>query len=352
MKTSTSLKKKGIAHRGSVVIADVARASKCSITTVSHVMNRIVHARVSNETRMRVEQAVRELGYQPNRMGRALASSKTMLIGLVTDYGPGDFPNETSQLEIIAGVQSVLCDAEYDLVLIHRQKSESWARSSGVDGAILLSPRSNADISIFTASGLPIVVMEPSFRVGVSSVGVDEAYAVGQALEHLIELGHRRIAFIGPKSDTSCMGLRTEAYFSIMREHGLEPMNELLFGDDPSILCQLLDAVPEIVRAEGITGILAMTDGLGIRAMNRLRLASIIAPRDISIIGIDGTVASQISIPPLSTVRNPVQERGERAAHMLMGLIRNPRQPVEHVVFAVSLIRRESTAPLSQTKLL
>jgi LacI family transcriptional regulator len=326
-----------------VTIADVARASACSITTVSHVINEVSSARVSADTRKRVRDSIQKLGYRPNRMGRALANRRTMMIGLVADYEAGDFPLETARMEIISGIQSVLNNSDFDLVLIHPQKAASWARSRGVDGAIVVSPLKLDDVKIFTDSGITVVAMEPATRLPVSTVGADEFYAVRQALEHLIELGHQRIAFIGPVKHPSCMGLRTEAYRQIMREHNLPPMDDLLFSEDSSNLMPLLDSVPEIVKARRITGILAMTDGLAVRAMNRMRKEGMVAPQDISIIGIDGTLMSNVSIPPLSTVRNPLHERGRRAAEMLLKQIQNPHLPIEHIVFAVSLIRREST---------
>lgn len=331
---------------GQATIADVAKASKCSITTVSHVMNRVPGARVSDKTRQRVEESSKKLGYRPHRIGRALASRKSMMIGLVVNYSESlCFPLERSHMDITAGIQSVLGNEEYDLVLIHRHKAASWADGRGVDGAILLSITSNDEIEPFIMQGIPVVVMEPNAPMPVPTVGIDEAGAVYQAIDHLTKLGHRKIAFIGHRTHPSCMGLRTIAYHRIMNEHGLEPMNHLLFTEDPESLSNVLQLLPQTVKTQGITAILGITDGVAVRAMNSLQKAGVAVPDDVSLMGIDGNVTSQVSMPPLTTIYNPLLERGRRAAEMLLDHIRRQNLPTVHVNFATSLVCRESTAP-------
>lgn len=326
-----------------VTIADVAEKCGCSITTVSQVINRVSGARISKALRKRVENIAQELNYQPNRMGRALASRRTMIVALVTDFQRAVFPIEVAQLEIISGIQAVLRPTEYDLALIHRHKGAAIARSRGVDGVILLSPESMEEVQPFIDSNTALVVLEAAVPMPVATVGIDEAQAVRLAIEHLIGLGHRRIGYFGIESSPSCMGIRSRSYHETMAAHGLEVVQSLLFHLDD--LEEKLESCPEAVRRDSITGIVCMTDGLAVKVMNRLRREGILAPRDVSVVGIDGSVTSQISIPPLTTIYNPLLERSSRAAEMLLGRIEDPRRPVEHITFGVSLIRRESSGP-------
>ena len=325
-----------------VSIVDVARACKCSITTVSQVMNGVAKARISKQTRDRVQGILRRLNYSPNRMARALASRKTWTVALVSDYD-SQYPIAMAQLEIIAGIQSVLASTHYDLTLVHRHKGAAAARSRGFDGAILLSPRDMEELQPFIDSGIPAIVMEPGFPVPVPSVGIDEAQAVRLQVEHLADLGHRRIGYFGISKSPSSMRLRAEGYRRVMAELGLEPM-ESLFFHEPEAVFQGLASMPEAIRRDGITAVAFMSDSLAIRALSILQTAGLRVPQEVSVVGIDGSLASQVSLPPLTTVYNAVLERSKRAADMLLARMKNADLPVEHITFGVSLVMRSSTA--------
>ena len=328
-------------------IADVAQMCGCSITTVSHVVNHVSRARVSKVLRERVEEAARQLNYQPSRLGKGLASRKTMMIAFVTDFLRATlYPIELARSEIQFGIQSVLRPTKYDLALVQRHKSASLAQSGGVDGAIMLNALSMDEIQPFIDSAIPLVVMEPTIPMPVPTVGIDEAGTMRLAVEHLIGLGHTGIGCLGLEPAPTGLGSRTRSYQETMARHGLRAITSLLFHqqDDQEPEAKVKSCL-EAVRRRSVTAIACMTDGLAFRVASLLRSEGIMIPRDVSVVGIDGSLTSQICVPPLTTVYNPLLERGSRAAEMLLGCIENPRRPVEHITFGVSLIRRESSGP-------
>jgi len=314
-----------------VTIKDVAKRANVSITTVSRVINETEHS-VSPETRERVLQAIRELGFYPNALARGLHRNETKTIGLVIpDISNPYYPS------IVRGVEDEAQAQGYTIILANayrsREKTVKYLnvfREKRVDGIIFTGGgivRDASEDKFFEQSKIAAVVIGKSYNVKLPSVQVNNVQAAREACEYLIQKGHNKIATItGPDNSTTAVD-RLEGYCQALKHNGIEIREDLIihgnFEFDSGY--KAIDILLE--KEKDVTAIFAHNDMMAIGAMKALTEKGLRIPEDIAIIGFDNIPLSLYVTPVLSTVTVPVYEMGRTSMKILADLLANVEVP-------------------------
>ncbi len=347
MRKSRDTTTAGKPHHRMTTIQDMARELGLSAMTVSRALNH--HPDVKTETRQRILALAAKRHYRPNRWARSLVTRKSEIVGVVIpDISHSYFS------EITRGVQDAIEQRGYNLMLCHshgdshRELQEiDMLVGSRVEGLIVASQRTADSPEPFIdleQQGVPFVLIDRFFTgYDCARVVVDDV-AVGRlATEHLIKLGHRKIAHIPGPNVTSSL-LRTEGYFATLKEHGLPVKQEWIVSGDfqkqggYEAMRALLDL------SERPTAVFAGNDPGAIGAIGSCRDAGLDVPRDISIIGAGCIEGSYHPNPFVTTVDWPRTELGRHAAEMLLRLVAGERFEERHVTLKPELRVRQSTA--------
>ncbi|WP_404710585.1 LacI family DNA-binding transcriptional regulator [Sphingomonas sp. MMS24-J13] len=327
-------------------IQDVARYAAVSTATVSRVLSQ--PGLVATATRTRVLQAVERLGYEPNRMARNLrqarASKILLTVPVISNPVFGD---------MIQGVERVAREAGYAVILGETLQNPGqqdvysmMLASREVDGIIFTSPivpPSLAQAIAKQGGRAPIVnAFEHSADFGVSSVHIDDGGAAELAVTHLIELGHRRIGAIPGVMEAMTSRDRLRGVRMAMTRHGLADELRIRHGDF-TIESGLVAA--SALMADGVTGLFCFSDEMAIGALAAVRQAGLGCPSDISVIGFDGIRFGRYCDPPLTTIAQPAEDVGSRAARILLETIAGTQTELLDVILPHELVVRGSTGP-------
>jgi LacI family transcriptional regulator, galactose operon repressor len=336
-----------------VTIRDVARQAGVSLSTVSQVLNgRPGYA--SATTRDRVLEVARELGYRPNALARGLVTSRTGTLGIViTDITRGFFTKVVGSIEQVASQQgySVLL-ACADGIQPEQTALETFL-DKRVDGIICMSStmETSADHILQVARlGVPLVVINrPLHTTELNQIAWDDVEIGQRATEHLIGLGHRRIAHLnGMHHGTGRRSAvdRIVGYRAALTAAGI-PIDESLIvegGFDYHIAFAACGRLFD--RPNPPTAVFAANDSMAIAIINALHRRHLRVPDDVSVVGANDDLHAVHVDPPLTTVRLPVTVAGRRAAELILAAIGAPStaEPISEMV-ASELVVRGSTAP-------
>lgn len=318
-----------------------------SQTTVSLVLNNSPAGRsIPQHTRDRVLEAARKFHYRPNYFARSLRNSRSMSVGvIVPDLSDGYFP------EVMNAVELRLLKADYFYVTVNHYRRPEVARENSVrlmnrsvDGLLLLD--TDADIHV----PIPVVAISSHNRApGIVNIVLDHDRAAQLALGHLRDLGHERIVLMkGPPGITDA-GYRWESIVRTAAEMGIPVLPELC------IHMQAATQSPEaaylhmrelLARTRDFTAVFCFNDIAAIGAMRALRDAKLRIPEDVSVVGFDDIMTAAYCEPALTTVKQPLEAMGAKAAEILLARIEAPDQehPIE-TVMEPQLMVRESTGP-------
>jgi LacI family transcriptional regulator len=330
--------------RTRVTIRDVAERAGVSVATVSKVINQ--RYGVSADTFARVQAVINELGYEASLVAQSLRNHKTNVIGiLVADLEP-------FSTELLKGAGDAIRGSGFELVVYsaggRAGDMVGWerrylSRLSGtlVDGAVLVTPT-----VVEVRHGAPVVAVDP--HTGPSelpTVDSDNLHGARLATEHLLALGHRRIALLAGRPDLQSAQLREQGYRDALAAAGV-PVDEALIqvGAYDAHLSAL--AAHELLGSpQRPTAVFAANDVSAIATIEVAQSLGLRVPEDLSVVGFDNIPESVLCTPPLTTVNQPIRTMGERAVELLIGLIRE--QPAErtHLTLATDLVVRGSTAP-------
>jgi len=327
-------------------IAEIARRANVSTATVSRTLNQ--SGPVKAATARKVWRAVTELNYYPNSHARALVSGRSRLIGLiVSDISNPFFP------ELIEAFQSLAAEKQYDILLtstdyLTERMTECLRRmlERKVDGVAMMT--SEMDLSLIKELGkrnVPIVFMDVG-QMGprMSHVAIDYGNGVRQAVDHLVGLGHRHIAFITGPLDLHSARTRRQAFLDGLRHHGLTPERKMIRegmhtaeGGEQAMAALLRLAKPP-------TAVVCSNDWTAIGALHATHAAGRRVPEDLSIVGFDDIPLTRYTHPPLTTVRMTASDVGSTAFTALFRLI--SQEAVEGDVYQIPtrLVIRSSTA--------
>ena len=342
---------------GHVNLRMLADHLELSQTTVSLVLNNSPSAKsIPPETRQRVMEAAQRLNYRPNYFARSLRQSRSMSVGvLAPDLSEGYFTR------VMSGVVEQLTAAHYFyFTACHDWKKdliEQYPRmlvERAVDGFLLLN--TPADV---IQVPVPVVAISAHSAVeNVTNIVLDHHAAVEQALKHLYDLGHRKIAFMrGPRAIPDSE-YRWESILEVSREIGLkiDPANVIRIDTAGwSMKAGIHPMAPEIgykpmkallEKSRDFTAIFCFNDIAAIGAIRALKDAGCSVPGDVSVVGFDDIQSAAYQTPSLTTVRQPLMEMGRRGAEVLLDRIANrEKQYPGEIVMAPELIVRESTGP-------
>ena len=328
-----------------VTLEMVAERAGVSPSTVSRILNGT--AVVSPEKRTAVDEAIATLGFVPNPVARGLAGGRTLSVGVLTQAIDSPFYGAA-----LRGIEGALGAAGYSPLFMsgHWQADEESRcidvlRSRRVDGLIVLTGRLSDAALRSVARSLPVVVTGRRLKAtNLVSLDFDHREGARQATQHLLELGHRRIAFIGGVAEHPDAVEREQGYRLALGAAGVRVDPALVvpgaFTEHSGV--QAVERLLE--RRVRFTAIFAANDQMALGAALALYRAGKRVPDDVSLVGFDDVAGSLYAVPPLTTVHNPIQEIGELAARAMLALLAGEKARVE--VPAPRLIVRESTRAL------
>jgi LacI family transcriptional regulator len=327
-------------------IYDVARLAGVSTATVSRAVNGT--ARIAPDTRAVIDAAVGELGYRPNTIARSLVTKSTQTIALLLPDIANPFYAELvrgiQQRALATGHTMLLCTTEGD-----PEREEAYLtllRAKQVDGVLvdgLVLPPDR--IAHFVREGLPIVCLDRDVdSTSVPLVQVDNRLGARMATEHLLSLGHRRVAHISGARDLGISEERIAGYRDAHGAVGLEPDLALLavgsFTDEGGY-----EAMRTLLARTELTAVFAANDLSAIGVINALVESGRRVPEDVSVVGFDDSPLMGYIDPPLTTVRQPVREMALVAVRSLLDEILGVGSPHTELVFRPELVVRRSTGP-------
>lgn len=331
-----------------ITIVDVADEAGVSYATVSRVINNKDH--VSPEKRERVLRAMAQLGYVANMQARSLAGGASRVVGLLVDYLSSSYMDE-----IIRGIDEALDAENYDLMLYttHRRKTKESAYVTKLtrklaDGLLLILPRNaGAYLDTLRQRQFPHVLVDYlSDRQNVPSVSTTNFRGAYDAMSFLLSLGHRRIGFITGTMEFGCARDRLDGYRAALKDHGIPA--------DPQLVCEGNFMQPQGYQSaqkllslpEPPTAIFSSNDMMAFGVMEAARERGLRLPEDLSIVGFDDIPQASHVHPALTTVRQPLEEMGRSAAHLLLKYIAHPTAEIERIELPTRLVIRESCQAL------
>ena len=344
----------------SATLSDIAASVGVAPMTVSRVLNQ--NGYVSDKTRDAVLSVVKEMNYRRNGLARSLKRQRTDTIGLVL----GDISNPYST-ELARAVRQAATANDYNLFICiseHSAEEDIAAfeslTSHSVDG-IIVATRANDSgdeyLKSIVENNVPVVVIgRDLFHEKIDYISADNLDGGFEATQHLIDLGHRRIGFIGATLDGGAKLKRLQGYLDALKKHDIEVDSRLITGRR-----EATSGVPgystEEIGYEGMkrllslpnrpTAVFARNDFTAIGAMTAIKESGLRIPQDIAIIGFDDIPLAVHMSPSLSTVRQPMRLQGQLAAEMLLRRIEGGGDIIrEEKILNCELIIRESTVSL------
>lgn len=321
----------------------VAKEAGVSIATVSRIINGT--AKVSSERKDAVEAAIAKLNFRPNAAARGLALGKSNTIGVITQAIDSPFYGEG-----LRGIEDYLQQRGYTALFMSGNWNEadegrcmSELLSRRVDGIIIFSGRLDDRQLSHYAKQVPIVVSGRSLKApGIFSLPVDDERGALLATRHLIELGHRRIAFIAGILDHPDASLRFKGYRRALTEAGIAHDPKLVVPGDfheeggVEATSRLLDSGTKF------TALFCVNDQSAYGACLALYRSGLNCPRDVSVVGFDDLHSSTYRVPPLTTVRQSIRVLGESSGAAMLQMLEGQKPDIS--LPQVELVVRESTA--------
>lgn len=331
---------------GKPTIRDVALHAGVSHQTVSRVINR--EKSVSPETRKRVEEAIDLLGFRPNAIARYMAKGSTRTIACIS-------PNLTDYTfsSLIEGAETYARTKGYFLMSASAPNAEAFAKlvdqlvkSRRAEALLVINPYAD-DRKNFLPLDVPVVLMGARPRSeGLASVALDDVQGGFIAAQHLISLGHKRIALLSGPLGEDCTQDRSEGFQRAMAEAQIEIDPELLYAGDWSATSGQQGVENFLKSKDGVTAIFAQNDRMAVGAIHQLQKKGFSIPGDISVVGFDDMPLASYFNPPLSTVRQDILSIGSSAAQLLLDAIKDSSLPKQQLLFAPELVIRSSTSAL------
>jgi LacI family transcriptional regulator len=333
-------------------INDVAELSGVSITTVSRVING--NYPVSEKTKKKVNTVIEELGFRPNLLARSLIQDKTQTIGVLTPSIENLFFSE-----VIKGIDSYVEDKDYRSFLCNTDGDPDKEKAlidslinRHVDGIIVIDPRTkNIKSGYYEGVGkrLPLVLIN-GYSEGVQCNFVlnDDVTGTLEALRYFVDKGYNKLGLLRGKSSHS-YDLKEQVFIKFCEEQNLSgQVIRIPDGNGLETVQQAKDQVMEHLKEKSeqrVEAMLCCNDFMAVGALNGARASHVHVPKDLSLIGFDNTIVSQITEPALSTVDHHMSELGTTAARRIVKLIRAVNHKDENntkISVATNLILRDS----------
>jgi DNA-binding LacI/PurR family transcriptional regulator len=330
-------------------IKDIAQLAGVSKATVSRVLNNI---KVRPEYKEKVDRVLKETGYKPNRIARELVSKKTKLIGMIM---PSIKPNVYSH--VVEGVNRLLQKKGYSLILTttlefgqqsskHEVEALEFMKDRQVEGVIYVPQIICPEIIEYLKDyDTPIVSLTEKLKgTSIPALTFDDYNAAKSIVQHLIDLGHKDIAFIGITDEYYATGfLRKKGYMDALKENNM-PIDDDRIINGGFTLVEGYSSARELMNKGNLkpTAIFAALDRIAYGTMSYLNKAGYRVPEDISVVGIDDDDLSSYYTPPLTTIYYDFVKTGEIIANMLLQIINDRQVLVEDRKMGFSIRKRGS----------
>jgi LacI family transcriptional regulator len=335
-----------------VTIEDVAREAGVSITTVSRVVNDNYPVKI--ETRQRVEEAIKRLNYRPNPIAVSLVRKTTNIIGVIV---PGISNMYFS--DVVSGIEKYLKEYDYDVFLVSEVKDAKSEKKyvnkfidRFVDGLIVLDPKTENILSGFysdVSKRIPLVLVN-GYNEGIDLNFVISIQEKGfcEAMEYLINLGHKKIAFVRGEKSYS-YDLKENIYKEYMNK--IKSPYIIINTDDGNTIEVVKNTENKIAEindryriGRDITAFCACNDLMAFGILNGCSNLGLSVPKDVSVVGFDNIMISEMSNPKLTTVDQNMKTLGKKAAELIVKTIKNENKKPQKVFVDTLLIKRESCA--------
>lgn len=338
------------AQTAKTTLASVAELAGVSVPTVSKVING--RDDVAEPTRKRVRAALTRLDYESPAQRRVRSSAPAM-VDLVFDG-----LNTSYSLAILMGITTLAAAENVEVVLStvtpgklkstnHLEWSSRLA-DSGRTGLILVTSEITSEqLEAFARRNIPVVVIDPLNPPpsGYISIGATNWAGGKAAAEHLVELGHRRIAFVGGPDAAECSMARLHGYLAALRAHGIDVPDGYIVSGNFNRESGVRGAAALLSLDNPPTAIFAGSDLTALGVLDEARRRGLRVPEDLSVVGFDGTELTEQSVPRLTSVSQPLQEMGRTALRSVLRLANGEELESLHVELATTLVVRNSTAP-------
>jgi DNA-binding LacI/PurR family transcriptional regulator len=327
-------------------IGEIARRARVSTATVSRTLNQ--SGAVRPETARKVWRAAAALNYYPNSHARALVSGRSHLLGLiVSDITNPFFP------ELVHRFEALATQHQYDVILTSTDYKTAYMTNCvrrmlerKVDGvAIMTSEMDMGMIKDLARRGVPLVFLDVG-HVGhrMSHVLIDYANGIRQAVDHLIDLGHRRVGFIAGPLDLLSARMRRQAFLDSVRARGIAPEQKLVREGTHTAEGGQQAMTALLKQTRRPTAVVCSNDWTAIGALHAIDAAGLRVPDDISIVGFDDIPLASYTRPPLTSVRMSARDVGSTAFDALFRLIGGDRLEGDVYQVPTQLVVRQSTA--------
>ena len=333
----------------SATIKDVAKKAKVAVSTVSLVMNG--KGPVSKDTEQKVLKAIEELHYHPQRSARGLATKRSGNFGFILS-GDHFSHAEPFYTKIFLGTEFEARAYDYYILLttiepkVTNHNIPRFLLERNVDGVILAGTVPTEIVEYIHKNELPIVLIDYFLpQIYHSTILIDNEMGIRLVIDHLLELGHRKIAFIGGDVDHPSMQVRCATFISYLQQKGIEVSDTFVecmgtaSGNEAGFEAanRLLD------RKLGFTAIVAANDAMAVGTLRACRDRKITIPDEMAVTGFDNVESSIAARPTLTTVHVPKEEMGAAAVRHLVDVINGKSSQGVKTVLPVKLVVREST---------
>ncbi|ULH17017.1 LacI family DNA-binding transcriptional regulator (plasmid) [Deinococcus sp. KNUC1210] len=333
------------AGRKAATLADVAALAGVSQQTVSRVVTG--QGRVATRTMARVQEAIGQLNYVPNRLAQALARQRTQSIGFATNdialHAPSQLASGIERAARERGY-SVIVSIVYDYGLAPVTQAVRALKERQVDGLLINASLSREDAAELQERfhDIPCVFLDVPHDAPVHAALLDQYHGARLAAEHLTALGHTRVAFIREPGSAVAEHSRLQGWRDVLAEHGLEAVAQQ--EGDWSAASGYTAALRLLASGIAFSGLLVANDQMAVGALRALWERGLRVPGDVSVIGYDDTAESALLIPPLTTVRQDFPTLGRRAFYHLLELLDGETLPPRVTLTRPDLTVRTSTA--------
>ena len=333
-----------------VTMTDIAKDAGVSLATVSYIINKRSDQTIAPETIKKVNDSIVKLGYIPNFSARALASSRSMLLGLVipqTEKKEKMMFSNTFYGEFLSSFEYEARKRGYNILISGMDIDTSYvkiAKQRCLDGVVAVGLQQSSELDELVNSGIPLVLVDSYVETDKAGcINLSDREGGRLATSHLMEKRHKRIALVtGYTNERGVNSERFSGYKEALEEGELEYDPTLVYSGTVSY--QFGEKIGEEIaeNRNGITGIFATADILAIGVINGLKKKGVKVPEEVSVVGFDDGLLSSVSDPGLTTVHQDVDKKAVLAAEMIISIVKNKSEAKESIVLNVSLTERQS----------
>ncbi|OIK14787.1 LacI family DNA-binding transcriptional regulator [Bacillus sp. MUM 13] len=333
-------------------IKDIAKAAGVSVTTVSRALNG--YSDVSENTRRKVAMLAKELNYSPNTLARSLVMKKSMTIGLLVNGINQASIKDNFTFEVLAGINEYVSKTNYDLVLFSttstKQREKSYSqlcRERRVDGVIISGIRTDDSyLQEILQSEIPCVLIDiPIKTEKVGYVTADNKLGANQAVSHLLQLGHRNIAFVNGHKFAFVSEQRLEGYLEALGNAKVPIREEWIVNGNFNEDTAEAEALLLLKNYPDITAIFSASDLMALGILKAAKTLGIKVPQQLSVIGYDDILLSSYVSPALTTIAQNKYKMGQEAVKLLIATLEGREVP-QVITLETELKIRETTCEI------